>query len=198
MFDQNSFQQIKIFFLTKDPIIYQLLDKIGYLQPTPPRNLFSLLIGSIIGQKIRFTLARKLRGKLYTQLGTDNFYPEDILSLGISGLKQIGLDNLKQQIILNIAQYILKNPITTHNLAELKKLPGIGNWTINCTLLMYSLNESENDFLDYLLMEDLIIRRGIKDLYQITDKHDPKLKEIQDNWKPYRGIVTWYLWKEYS
>jgi len=66
----------------KDSIIHDIIKKYGFLQPTPKRNIFALLIGSIIEQKIKFSLARKLRGNLYRKIGTDNFSIGNIKQLG--------------------------------------------------------------------------------------------------------------------
>lgn len=198
MFTEENFLKVKDFFKKKDHKIYEIFEKHGYLKPLPQRNLFSHLIGAIIGQRIRFTQARKLRGKLYTELGTDNFTPIDLLqNLGYSGLIEIGIDPQPAKIINDTALHCLSNPLKTmEDVKKLRNLSGIGPWTINTCLLMYTLQENNEEFLDYLLIEDLIIRRGLKKLY--GDLSNKEIREKAVEWSPYQGIVTWYLWKEYT
>ncbi len=197
MFTQQDYQLILKHFETIDPKIYQLLDKLKYLKPLPKRNLFSTLIATIIGQKIRFKMARNLRGKLYTILKTDNFTSENIIDLGKDNLLKIGLASNIAELIYNIAEKIESKEIKLENLNDIRnlKIKGIGPWTINNIILMYTMSNDE-DVDDTLLYEDLIIRRGIKKLYNITSKKD--VEKLSQQWIPYRGIVTWYLWSEYT
>jgi len=208
MFDETKYQEILSFFLNHDHKIHQVLLKQGYLPPKPKRNIYALLIGSIIGQRIRFSKARDLRGKLYTKLETDDFLPYDIINLGFDGLTSLGIGEIPSNTIINVTLHIMEQELelslTPNKIRELKKIKGIGPWTINCTNLMYSLNSDDEDFDDVLLIEDLIIRRGISSLYgipysrSISADYKEKVKVISDEWKPHRGLVTWYLWKEFS
>src|SRR6187401_2759818 len=84
---KQTYDQAVLFFENKDPLIHKLLTKNGYLAPPPPRNLFANLIGCIIGQKVRYTVARKQRGNLYTELGTDDFTIDDMLNRSILKLQ---------------------------------------------------------------------------------------------------------------
>ena len=62
---------------------------------------------------------------------------------------------------------------------------------------MYSLNDANSHgFYDYLLDEDLIIRKGLQKLYGCQTKDDRS--KVTKSWTPYRGVLTWYLWKTFS
>ena len=144
-------------------------------------------------------MARKLRGKLYVKLGTDDFYPKDIDGLTKTDLENLGMSELQISIIQRVTQYIIKNKLDIKKPRDIKQLldiKGIGKWTINCTNIMYNLNADDNEFDDEILYQDLIIKRGIKKLYKITD--NSSIVELAKNWTPYRGLVTWYLWKEFT
>ena len=145
---QKFIQEIEIM----DPIIHKIVKKYGFLKPTPKRNLFALLVGSIIGQKIKFSFARKLRGKLYIKLGTDDFYPSDINNLGKDGLKNIGILKFQYEIILRIVTFLCEknqNLIIPHDLESIRHIKGVGNWTINCTKIMYALNANDDELENY-------------------------------------------------
>jgi 3-methyladenine DNA glycosylase/8-oxoguanine DNA glycosylase len=194
MFTKELYEEALDFFKIKDPKIWQLMNEIGMIPIPPKRNIFSVLIGVIIGQRIRFTLARSLRGKLYTKLGTDDFTKEDILQLGQTGLIELGIEAKIAELIYSVAEYY--DVRTMQDVYNLRDLNGIGTWTINTTCLTYSLNEDKMDIPDIVLYEDLIINRAIKNLYGVTKKSDQIA--VAEKWIPYGGVVTLYLWKKYT
>lgn len=61
---------------------------------------------------------------------------------------------------------------------------------------MATLNEPEQTFNDYILHEDLIIRKGIINLY--GDMNISQMLNLSKLWSPWRGIVVWYLWKKFT
>lgn len=199
VFNKDQYKELLQDMEIKDPIVHKIIKKHGYLKPTPKRNIYALLIGSIIGQKIKFSSARKLRGKLYTKLETDDFTPQQIQTLGDDGLKEIGMSELQSTIIMRITNYIIDNNLqleNTKDIAPLIELKGIGKWTLNCTNIMYNLNANDSDFDTQVLYQDLIIKRGIRKLYEISD--NDKIIRLAENWSPWRGLITWYLWKEFT
>jgi DNA-3-methyladenine glycosylase II len=199
VFNKAQYNKLLQYMKDTDSIIYNIIKKHGYLKPTPKRNIYALLIGSIIGQKIKFSLARKLRGQLYVKLGTDDFYPKNVNNLTLDDFENIGLSELQIGIIERVTKYITENKLDIKKPTDIKQLldvKGIGKWTINCTNIMYNLNANDNDFDDEILYQDLIIKRGIKKLYKLTD--NSSIVDLSKKWSPYRGLVTWYLWKEFT
>lgn len=217
---RNLYQQILSDLQTKDPIMHKLLLRLGYIEPPPARNLFATLIQSIIGQKVRYAVARQQRAKLYVELGTDNFSlddvlnrcllelqeqnrelttMEDILDHGLLFFKTIGITDSRFGTIRNVLDHCLSNHIDEiqwESLDQFAHIRGIGPWTMTCTKLMYTMGHHQHDLEDQILWNDLIIRRGIKDLYGIDKPRD--IITLASQWSPWRGIVTWYLWKAYS
>jgi len=82
------------------------------------------------------------------------------------------------------------------DIAPFIELKGIGKWTLNCTNIMYNLNADDSNFDTQVLYQDLIIKRGIRKLYEISD--NDKIIRLAENWSPWRGLITWYLWKEFT
>ena len=109
VFNKQIYKKLLNDMKTKDVKIYNIIKKHGYVKPTPKRNIYALLIQSIIGQKIRFYEARSLRGKLYTKLGTDDFNIADIVKLGHNGLLNLGIYDWQCDIIIRVTQYIITN-----------------------------------------------------------------------------------------
>ena len=107
--------------------------------------------------------------------------------------KQIGLSNQKKNYIENIFRlkneiYDLKHVNDVRKIyKQLIQIKGVGNWTIDMFLIF-----SKNN-LDIFPEGDLALINVIKKEYQV-DCND-KIKEIANQWSPYKTIATLYLWE---
>ena len=107
--------------------------------------------------------------------------------------KQIGLSNQKKNYIENIFRlkneiYDLKKVNDVNKIyKQLIQIKGVGNWTIDMFLIF-----SKNN-LDIFPEGDLALINVIKKEYQV-DCND-KIKEIANQWSPYKTIATLYLWE---
>ena len=188
-------KKIHKYLLSIDPslnILFNTIDPDSFTGlPKPP---YVSLIGAVIGQIIRYSHAKSVRSKLYQTCG-NNFDIIDINNLSSKQWLDIGLDINKVEIILRINKHIIKNNITLNidnieGIKSLKQIKGIGDWTIDTTIL--------TSFLDWDTFPsgDLFIRNKIKKLYGLTKTPTVKeAKQLSEKWKPYRSIVTWYLWR---
>ena len=74
--------------------------------------------------------------------------------------------------------------------ASLSKIRGIGRWSAEM-LLIFRLGR-----LDVLPIHDLGIQRGFEASFRKSNK--PIQKALDDRgkrWRPYRSVVSWYLWR---
>ena len=107
--------------------------------------------------------------------------------------KHIGLSNQKKNYIENIFRlkneiYDLKQVNDVRKIyKQLIQIKGVGNWTIDMFLIF-----SKNN-LDIFPEGDLALINVIKKEYQV-DCND-KIKEIANQWSPYKTIATLYLWE---
>jgi DNA-3-methyladenine glycosylase II len=150
---------------------------------------FSYFIGIIIGQKIRFTTARKIRSNLYT-ITSYNFTPQDILNLTSTQMSEIGINGVKQ-IIIDVATYFINNNITYRNLTKeeingLTEIKGIGNWTIMTAIIEYGID------LDLFPIGDVHVNKNLLILYKVEKKD---IIDWAKQWSPYKSVIFWYLWK---
>ncbi len=194
MFDEKAFEQFKAFIADADAKIFSIVTKHGYVKPPPKRNVFATVVGSIIGQRIRFARARMLRGKLYTRLGTDDFCPRQIQELGKDGLRALGIGARPCGTIMRLTDLFSQGDVA--DIRALTRVKGIGQWTVTCAAIVDSLNDDGRRFDDTLLHTDLIIKRGIQSLFGLTSNRD--IIELSHRWSPWKGVVTWYLWKEFT
>ena len=70
----------------------------------------------------------------------------------------------------------------------LSTLPGIGIWTAEMLLLFCY---QRTDIVSY---NDLIIRRGIENLYNIENLSKKEFFEIRKNYSPYGSVASFYIW----
>ena len=106
------------------------------LFPVDERIYFHNIVSLIISQRIRFTQSRKIRSKIYQNLGTNKL--DNILQLTQEQRAYCGLSDGKWQTICNFAD----------NQNQNQRIPGIGEWTINCQKIMcgdYSCGFLSND-----------------------------------------------------
>jgi len=196
--DINKYKQ---YLIETDPILARVIDEVdnkiqhayGEQSLNNKQNLFSYMVGVIIGQKIRFGEARTIRSNLYKLTESYNFTPQCILK---TNLAKLNIDNEKKQTINNLAQLFIDNnlcnidnetiveKIKNNNIMEqIIKIKGIGTWTVQTVMIEY--------YIDFNLfpLNDKHVNQKIKNLYNKDIKEQIKL------WPSYRSIVFWYLWK---
>ena len=177
-------QALKNEILLRDPKLIPVFNKVdesGFQLFSVIKEPYPALIGAIIGQKIRYELAKNLRSELYKRFGI-NFTPNQIYNDDLSFLP-----NDKVKIIKDVTEYILANDLnlTKENIETLDKVKGIGLWTIQTTLLTCLY-----DF-DIFPLDDKFLQTRMKRIYG----NNVNMREISEVWAPYRSLVTWYLWR---
>lgn len=180
--------------MSTDAILSALYQKVGPLDwPSLKKPAYVALIGAILGQKIRYSEAKKLRGHVYSVLGT-SFTRLELESRW----SQLTLPQDKCTIIQNVNTFLQhKNrPIDFPPgqewicLQELLAVPGIGPWTVTTTMLVIEPS------IDLMPCEDLFLQKRLQKLLALPKKPTAKdVEAISTAWSPYRGIITWYLWR---
>lgn len=181
-FQLNIIKQNLISIDPKLEILFNHVDLSGFKLHAIIKNSYPSLIAAIIGQKISYYKAKSLRGQLYSKYGT-NFTPQNLKNEDLSFL---GFTS--SNIILNVTNHIIDNNIDLsieENIRSLVKIKGIGNWTIETTLLTCLKN------WDIFPLADKFIIKNMKRLYG----PNVNINEISSKWSPYKSIVTWYLWR---
>lgn len=162
------------------------LDFIALMRPP-----YVALIGAILGQRIPFETARKLRGIVYTALGT-NFTYVEFEDWTQASLK-IPSDKLK--IIRTINAYLKTQPPDFLNKrANIESLqhtvPGIGPWTVKTVLLMTFMDP------DIFPADDYFIQKRLQRLFNLPKPPTAtEAERISQRWRPYRSYYSMYLWR---
>src|SRR5579883_1366066 len=179
-------EEIKTKLVKKDPELKRIFDRVKLDFKEIVRPPYVALVGAVIGQKIKYPLAKKIREALFTSLGT-NFTPEDIKALPDSQLIKFGVSRAKIQIIRDASAFIEEKRLTLSTEEEIRsltKVKGIKEWTVTNILLVTMAN------LNLFPPNDVWMERKIREIYGKTS-----LSVLLRRWSPYASIVAWHLWR---
>jgi DNA-3-methyladenine glycosylase II len=114
-------------------------------------------------------------------------------------LRRCGLSRQKHAYLLDLAERFAMNQIPTRRLSRmgdeevietLMAVNGIGRWTAEM-FLIFTLNRP-----DVWPVDDLGLRQGAQLLLKLKKTPDAKtLRRLGDQWRPYRSVATWYIWR---
>ncbi len=198
LYDKKELQTGINYLAVKNPVISKLKNKYG--EPNFDRGttgVFHSLIRSIISQQISTKAASSVHTKFKALFPGNNFNSDDILLTKDSKLKSAGLSHQKTQYIKATAEYFKSTHYTNKDFEqmsdkevekELIQIKGIGPWTIDM-ILIFTLGRA-----DIFPIGDLGVRNGFKILFK-KNATEKQMLTKSNQWKPYRTIMSWYLWR---
>lgn len=183
-----------------DAALSELIDAVGPCTLTLQDDLFFALVHAIISQQIstraKTTIVERVRA-LYAPAPFPT--PERLLATPDDRLRAAGCSSAKVSYLKDLSTRIVSG---TLDLDRLPGLPdeavigalvgakGIGRWTAEM-FLIFSLGR-----LDVWPVDDLGVVVGTQRLLNLQERPKPKqLRVIGERWRPYRTLVSWYLWR---
>jgi len=160
---------------------------------------FATLIHIILEQQVSLASAKAAFLKLEAKIG--HITPEKIMQLSDEEMKACYFSRQKIKYAKHLATAIINNELSIEQLndlpdeslrTELKKIKGIGDWTVDVFMMM-ALHRC-----DCFPAGDIALIKSIKEvkgLAPLTSKEEILL--IADTWKPYRTIAAFILWHAY-
>ena len=185
--------------LNKDSKMKRLIKKYN-----PPifelkNNYFQSLMHSIVFQQLSGKVAKIIFQRLTKLLPENKITAQEVLALKDTDMRKVGLSLQKVNYIKNLANYFNENlfddnkfeKMTNEEISsELIQIKGVGQWTVDM-FLMFTLNR-----LDVMPYSDLGIQKGMKTLFDLNKlPTKDQMRTLSINWKPYRTVACWYLWK---
>ena len=160
---------------------------------------FQTLILTILEQQISLASAYAAFKRLKEKVGYVT--PQKILALTDEELRTCYFTRQKIVYARGLAKAIKTKKLVLGRLtnlpdeairAELKKLKGIGDWTVD-VYLMHALQRS-----DLFPLGDIALVNSMRE-HKKLGKDFPKEKMLQlaEPWKPYRTVATMILWHAY-
>ena len=179
--------------LSDDPTIGPLIDEYGPLELETTDEPFERIVISIVNQQLSTTAAENIRTRLFENVDPT---PDSILAAEDAFLRDIGLSAQKVEYLNSAADTFKNQELTRDSFAGLSdeaivetltEIHGVGPWTAK-TFLMFGLGRE-----DVFPVEDLAIRRGMKQLYGELTRAEMEAKAMA--WRPYRSLASLYVWR---
>ena len=181
-----------------DPILSEIMDRIGEYRITFRDPDFETLVKSIVYQQLSGRVASVIFGRLAKAAG-GKLTPPNILKLRPSRMRTLGLSRQKTNYIRDLARRTRDGLVVFDELGELAdaevierltQVKGIGVWTAHM-FLIFALRRT-----DVLPIGDLGIRNAIRKAYGMAEMPQPaEMEALAVRWRPYCTVTSWYLWR---
>ena len=198
-FDSSNFQKICNKLCRIDKELKSIIRQYGYPPMWTRPATFQTLILTILEQQVSLASAYAAFKKLKERIGYVT--PPKILSLTDEELRACYFSRQKIVYARELAKAIQSKQLRLKLFSqanedeiriELKKIKGIGDWTVD-VYLMHALQRSDLFPLgDIALVNSL---KEVKNLNGQTTKDD--MIAIAESWRPYRTIASMILWHSY-
>jgi DNA-3-methyladenine glycosylase II len=183
----------------KDKELKLILKTHGYPPMWSRSASFATLIHIILEQQVSLASAKAAFVKLKKKIGA--ITPKKVLKLSDAELRACYFSRQKTVYARHLAQAIVSKQLNLKKLstlpdeevrAELKKIKGIGDWTVDVYLL-FALQRS-----DLFPTGDLAMMNSFKEIKQLP-KHTSKedILALAESWRPHRSVATMLLWHSY-
>jgi len=186
-----------------DSRLRTVIDRVGPCTLSTRRDYFVVLSKAIFTQQISTKVATVLFGRFRELFPMRRPTPTMVLRAlddhPTEVRKHFGLSRQKGAYLRDLARHFVDGEIPTRRLSTmpdeavidaLVRVKGIGRWTAEM-FLIFTLNRP-----DALPLDDLGLRDGIRDVYQLKERPTAKqCTEISEKWRPWRTVATWYLWR---
>lgn len=198
-FDKTNFHPLCDLLAERDNDFRQILTQYSY-PPLWSRNpSFATLINIILEQQVSLASAKAAFLKLESKIG--RITPEKILQLTDEEMKACYFSRQKIKYARHLSEAIVNGELNIDELqflsddvirAQLKKIKGIGDWTVDVFLMM-ALHRC-----DCFAMGDIALIKSIKEVKELP-AHTSKEEILWrvNKWKPYRTIAAYMLWHAY-
>lgn len=189
-------QQAIDFLSEQDEIFRTIIEKYGLPKvPWRPQG-FETLVLLIMEQQVSIESAKTTFLRLKDKVVL--FEPEALYILPDEEYRSVGVSRQKTSYIKGLSLAIINKELDVSSLAtksaeqvraELIKIKGIGNWTIDI-YLMFALEAT-----DIMPLGDIAVINTIKELLDIQDRE--LMEAYIQKWSPYRSFATFLLWHYY-
>jgi DNA-3-methyladenine glycosylase II len=196
-FDKENFYSLCDLVAAKDKDLKLVIKTYGYPPLWVRSNSFETLVLTILEQQVSLASAYAAFVKLKERIEIN---PENILSLTDEELRACYFSRQKIVYTRELAHAIVSKKINLKKFEnsaneevreELKKLKGIGDWTVDIYLL-HTLRRT-----DIFPIGDLALVNAIRMVKQKQELTRENILELSVKWKPYRTIATMIFWHYY-
>ena len=184
----------------REPAFARVVERHGVPEPRKSEAGAQTLLRTIVGQQVSVAAARSMWSKLEAGYGA----PPDLdllLAASDEDLRAAGISRQKAGYIRSLAELVISGELDLHSLPEddeeaialLTRIKGIGRWSAEIYLLFAEGRP------DVFPAGDLAVLVEIGRLLGLKEKPTEKqLREIAEQWRPYRGAAAILAWHSYN
>ncbi|QMU28520.1 DNA-3-methyladenine glycosylase family protein [Adhaeribacter radiodurans] len=196
--NQNSDWQLV---LLQDLVLATIIEGWPIIESSARTDIYLSLLSSIISQQLSTRVASVIKSRFLNLFPEQYPHPELLQTLPDETLRGVGLSYQKLNYIRNVAafketgqlEHAFVNALEDEALiTHLTQIKGVGRWTVEM-ILMFALDRP-----DVFPVLDLGIQNAMKKAYGLETSGKilfAQMREIAENWRPYRTIACKYLWK---
>lgn len=183
----------------KDKHLKVIITQHGYPPFWSRTASFATMVHIILEQQVSLASAKAAFLKLQEKIG--HIQPEKLLLLTDEEMKACYFSRQKMVYARHLATAIVNKELVIEDLEKLsnddirlllKKLKGIGDWTVDVFLMMVLHRDDVFPPGDIALMKSL---KEVKGLPMDTPRDE--LLQIAEAWKPHRTVAAFLLWHAY-
>ena len=198
-FSQENFQEHCAALAEKDQHLRAILQQYGHPPLWSRPATVESVVHIILEQQVSLASARAALEKLQQKMGT--ITAEGLLLLTDEELRACYFSRQKTSYVRDLARAIISKQLSLEALntmtddevrTNLKRIKGIGDWTVDVYLL-FVLHR-----MDVFPTGDLAMINAFKEIKQLpkqTSKEE--ILSIAESWRPYRSLATMLLWHHY-
>ena len=198
-FNEDNFISLCDKLARKDKDLRTVIKQHGYPPMWGRVPSFATLIHIILEQQVSLASAYAAFKKLKEKVGYVT--PAKILSLTDEELRSCYFSRQKIIYARELAKAVQSKQLRLNKISiahedeirlELKKIKGIGDWTVD-VYLMHALQRT-----DLFPLGDIALVNSLKEIKQLDrDTTKEKMLVIAEQWRPYRTIASMILWHAY-
>lgn len=198
-FTEENFHSLCDHLALQDSALSNIIRLLGYPPFWSREPGFATLIHIILEQQVSLASAKAALEKLRNRIGIIS--PAGLTALSPEEMKACYFSRQKITYARHLAESIVSKQLDLEKLEtetdsiirqELKKIKGIGDWTVDVYLMM-ALHRA-----DCFPLGDVALVKSLKDVKNLPAETDrDELALISNAWKPYRTIAAFLLWHAY-
>jgi DNA-3-methyladenine glycosylase II len=199
LLDEKSLRRAVKMLAARDADLAAILTRFGMPPLWPREPGFATLVHIILEQQVSLASAKAAFDRL--QAALDRVEPDRFLTLDDVTLKAIGFSRQKMHYVRSLAGALVEGELDLPQLhqqedatlrATLKRLKGIGDWTVDVYLLM-ALRRP-----DVWPVGDLGLLVAAQEIKRLPARPTPaELEVLGEPWRPWRAVAARLLWHHY-
>ena len=183
--------------ITQDRVMRKIIPQHRHICINAKQGAFIALARALIMQRMSEAKSQQV-WQQFKKLCVNSITPAVVLALSVEQLNAVGITKHKAACLLDLADSFWHKKVQPSRwskmddeqiVAELTTIRGIGTWTAQMFLIF---NLHRPDVLPY---DDPRLIQAISAAYFSGEPVSRfEIKEVAQNWQPWRTVATWYLW----